>query len=89
MGAVDNFRAAGAGHALSALIEVGERELADARARALQSITPDDVLQELLIEHEAALRAAGDDAAAIGRVYLAARADIADRLTDRFLGVGA
>jgi hypothetical protein len=89
MGAADNLMALGAGHAYSALIESGERELADARARALQSITPDDVLQELLIDHEADLRAAGEDAAAIGRVYLAARSALADRLADRFLGVDA
>jgi hypothetical protein len=55
------------------------RELNDARARAVQAVSPDDVLDELtLFEDE--LRAAGDDAAAIGAVYLKARAGLIERL---------
>lgn len=81
----DNPRATGAGHAYSTLIESSEREWNDAHARALQSITPDDVLDELC-EYEAELRAAGDDAAAIGLVYLAAKASLAQRLADRMVG---
>lgn len=86
----ENLRALNAGHAYGAFlsrIEVTERTWNDAYATAKQSINPADVLNELFEDYEGALRDAGDDAVAIGRIYLVAREALADRQACQALGI--
>jgi hypothetical protein len=80
-----------AGMAYSALAEsreVSEGAWNDAVATALQSLQPDDVLDELA-DYEDALRDAQSraDGAAIGWLYLAARQSLAERLAEQVLGI--
>lgn len=70
-----------AGRFFSDAAERSDRAFNDALARARQSVTPSDVLDELA-DYEEALSLAGD-AEAIGRIYLAARDALVMRLAIR------